>query len=184
MSEEQTIPQMRETIDRLSKDKTGLERTVQELRSEVRTYQAKEVAVEAGYMPAHGKLYAAVNTEGDVTVEALAAFAMEQGLPPAASSNQGSSEEEESSTETKESGDTNLAGMAGGGSRAGDGGDGGVQSETLTRQAWQELFRADPAAARQAVASGRVEIDKGNPHLRNRQTTGGNPFAEFVAKQA
>lgn len=175
MSEE-NIAQMRETIERLSKDKAGLEKTVAEQTTSLRVFEAREAFREAGYNPNNGSLYAAVHPQGDITSDGIMSFAEEQGLSPvSASTQEAQAAGQETTTEAAEN-QTALASMAGGGSRAGDPASGGAEADTLTRQEWQELYANDPAAAKAAVASGRVEISKDNVYLGNRLVPGHNPF--------
>ena len=183
MSEE-NIPQMRETIERLSKDKSGLEKQVSDLNSQLRVNEAQDVFRSEGFNPANGKLFAAVFPEGDITAEAVVAFADEQGLPLLEGA-QGSSEGSGESTSEATDGSEGLAGMAGGGSGAGDGGAGGAAVETLTRAEWQALATSDPAAARAAIASGRVEISKDNPYVKDSVSAPGvNPYAALAVTDA
>ena len=166
MSEETNIPQMRETIERLSKDKAGLETQVKEQAVALRVHAASDAFRGAGYNPNHGKLYAAVNPEGEITAETVVAFAEEQTLSPVDSDTQKETDDGGEATSEVKDGSEALSGMAGSGSRAGDGGAGGAQVETLTRQAWQQLYAEDPAAAQAAVASGRVEISRDNVYVK------------------
>jgi hypothetical protein len=173
---EDNIAQMRETIERLSKDKAGLEKSNGELTVQLRGVTARDAFRTAGYKPENGALYAAMNPEGDITPETVVAFADEQGLPllSAGTQTEGKSSQEGTSEAGKAQAD--LEGMAGGGSRAGDGGAGGAEVETLTRQAWQELYANDPASAKAAVASGRVQISKDNVYSKGALVPGVNPF--------
>lgn len=184
MSEEQNIPQMRETIERLSKDKATLQASVSDLTSQLRIRDAREAFRAAGYNPKHGDLYAAVNPEGELTVEAVAKFAEDQGLPAVESTSSAPVEAESAASdagvETEQ-----LAAMSGGGSRSGDGGAGGAQVEVLTRQAWQELYASDPSAAKAAIASGRVAISRDNPYVANQGLPRGtNPYATVGAQDS
>lgn len=181
MSEE-TIPQMREAIDRLTEKVSGLEKDNSDLRGELRVRDAQDAFRAEGYNPAHGKLFAAVNPEGEITAEAVTAFADEQGLPLLDTSGDGEAQEGGDSTPDGGDGSTALSGMAGAGSRAGDGGAGGADQKQLTRQQYLALAKEDPAAARAAVASGNVEISADNPHLAGGGVSGtGNPYARANA---
>lgn len=176
MSEETNVVEMRKTIERLSKEKSELSTQVGHLQGEVRGYQAADAFREAGYNPAQGELFAAMNPEGEITVEAVAKFAEEKGLP-ALESTPESSTDTQDSTSVDADNSANLASMAGGGSRGGDGGAGGANVETLTRQQWQSLHMTDPAAAKQALASGRVEISKDNVFIGGQAAPRGtNPY--------
>jgi hypothetical protein len=171
MSEE-NIPQMRETIERLSKDNAGLESNVVDLTGQLRVRDARDAFRTEGFVPRNGDLFAAMNPEGDITAEAVVAFAEEQGLPLA-----GVESVPEDAGDSKEDGDESesLSGMSGGGSRAGDGGASGAASESLTRQEWQQLYADDPDAARRAIASGSVQISDNGPAPK-----GTNPYATLT----
>ena len=175
---EDNIPQMRETIERLSKDNSSLKTENSGLTSQLRTRDARDAFRDGGYVPKNGDLYAAMNPDGEITAEAVTAFADEQGLPLA-----GNSEDSGGSGDSTEEGDgsENLSGMSGSGSGAGDGGAGGAGVETLTRQEWQALHATDPAAAQKAIASGRVEISKDNPFVKGAGLPRGtNPYVASV----
>lgn len=178
MSEE-TIPQMRETIERLSKDKAGLEGSVKDLTGQLRVRDARDAFRTEGFNPKHGDLYAAVNPEGEITAEAVNTFAEDQGLPVLDGNQSGSDDGGESTSGAKD-GTENLADMSGSGSGAGEGGAGGAVPETLSRQEWQALYASDPASAKAAVASGRVEISKDNVMLKPSASPGANPYAAFT----
>lgn len=178
MSEE-NIAEMRKTIERLSKDKAGLELQVKDQASQLRGFEAKEAFREQGYRPANGELFAKMNPEGEITAEAVVQFAEAQGFSPVAESTGSDDGDSQESTSKDEAGQADLASMSGGGSRSGSGSAGGTAPETLTRQAWQQLYAQDPAAAKAAVASGRVQISKDNTHS-NVAAGPGNPFAAFT----
>lgn len=176
MSEEETnIPQMRETIERLTKDKAGLEKTLTEQAKSLRVIAAKEAFRTEGFNPANGKLYAAMVPDGDITAETVLAFAKEQGLSVLDKATQESSGDAGDSTSLEAKESANMAAMSGSSSRAGEGGAGGASPEVLTRTKWQELYHADPAAAKQAIASGKVEISDGTPSPR-----GTNPYVKIA----
>lgn len=179
---EMNVAQMRETIERLSKEKAGLEKQVEEvpaLRNRVREYEAKDAFRAAGYNPNHGELYAAIHPDGEITEESVVEFATRQSLSPVGSGTPSENEDGQEST-SKAQEQAALAALAGSGSGAGDGGSGGAQVETLTRQQWQELYANDPIAAKQAVASGRVEISKDNVYSSAKPAQGVNPFVPVV----
>lgn len=179
MSEDTNVAQMRETIERLSKDKAGLKSENESQAKRLREFEAKDVFREAGYNPNHGKLFAALHPEGEITADAVVSFADEQGLP--ALSTQEDSGDGQDSASQDDAGSQQLSAMAGSGSRAGDGGSGGAQVETLTRQQYKELHAVDPAAARAAVASGRVEISRDNVFGQNAPAPrGSNPYVPNV----
>lgn len=175
MSEE-NIAQMRETIERLSKDKAGLEKTVAEQVTQLRVFAAKEAFRSAGYNPNNGALYAAVNPEGDITEDSVVKFAEEQGLALVPTGTQDSDADAQESTSKEATGQSKLAAMAGGGSGAGDGGAGSAASQALTRAEWRELHSRDRSAAMAAVASGRVQISKDNVYAEGKLAPGTNPF--------
>lgn len=163
MSEE-TIPQMRETIDSLTTDLGKARDSENAALGQVKELTGQVIALGQGYSKAQGGLYAKV-AEGDLSAEGFDSFATEQGLPQAQSNTETDSEEgstDEGSSATDVAGSADLAKMAGGGSQAGESA-GGATTKQMTRSEWQELHASDPAAAREAVAKGRVEIARDNP---------------------
>ena len=182
MSEE-TIPQMREALDKANARNKDLEKSVSELSGENRVLKARDIALGQGYEANSGELFAQANPEADITAEALDAFI--QKFPGLASQNEaaaraegegGASEEGESSTDGG-AGSSSLADMARGGSRPGESA-GGASQEMMTRQEWQELMANDPIAGREAVRQGRVAIASDNPFGDAKAVAvGRNPYA-------
>lgn len=179
MSDSTNIPEMRETIERLSKEKAAALKEVADVRKDLRVRDAKDAFAEAGYAKSNGELFVASNPEGEITAEAVVQFADQYDLTPVVT--------EESSTDSGDptpppaDGSSELAPMAGSSSRSGDGGAGGADVETLTRDEWKALQQKDPSAAAAAIASGRVEISAGNPFVRGSGLPKGvNPYAGAV----
>lgn len=175
---EETIPQMRETIDRLTKDlkSTGLARDKAEAK--VRGLTGENFAREVDFAPKAGAMYAA-NTEGDLTVEGFEAFASDLGLAATVEAKSKEAEEESASEEekaTEATGSADLAKMARGGSSNEEGGAGSATEELMTRAEWTSLSRTDPIAAREALAKGKVLLSKDNPYMPGGSQQEGNPF--------
>lgn len=174
---EETIPQMRDTIERLQKDLKSTASEKDKLATENRQLTARELAREAQLDPKYGELFAKT-AEGDLTVDGITEFAQEFGLPAAETEGSdaggdGYSGEAEGS-EASTPGSADLSKMARGGSSAGEGA-GSATEETMTRAEWTELSRTDPAAAQAALAKGQVQISRNNPYAGNTQRPG-NPF--------
>lgn len=178
MSEE-TIPQMRETIDRLAKDNKSLTIERDDAVAEVRSLNAKEFARLGKFTANAGELYAK-NYEGELSAEGLVEFAAGLGLTAEKETTPPPGEEkppektEEAGAEAP--GSPDLSKMSGGGSTT-EGGAGGVTEELMTREEWTELSRTDKVAAATALAQGKVKLLKDNPYAGNTQRPG-NPWLE------
>lgn len=173
MSDSTNIPEMRETIERLSKEKAALNTEVVQLKAAVRVRDARDTFRREGFSPEHGDLFAAANPDAEITPEAVVSFADQYNLKAA------SKEPASEGTSTTEDGPDNsdLSQFSGSGSRGGDGGAGGAQVDTLTRDQWKDLYASDPAQAKAAVASGRVEISRDNPFVKGSGLPKGvNPY--------
>lgn len=178
MSEE-TIPNMRETIDRLRKERNTERKEVTRLTGELHVRDAREAFRTGGYDPRHGDLFAAKNPDKEITVENVVAFADEWNLA-AVSKESAPTEGTEEETSEVEDGSEALAGMAGSGTTSGEGGAGGAASEKMTRTEWQKLMFTDPAKAKAAATSGQVQLSDDNPWVRRDRDltpTGVNPYA-------
>lgn len=176
MSEEMTNSELRDAFARVSKDNTGLQKDVKDLTQKIRIGEAQNAFREAGFVPANGSLYAAINPEGEITADAVEAFAKEQGLVPAVGKPDESTESGDSASDVDD-GTAVLAPLAGSGSRAGEGGAGGAATDSLTISEWQDLYALDPSAAKVAVASGKVEISRDNVFAKNTSLPRGvNPY--------
>lgn len=180
MSEE-TIPQMRERIDQLEKQNRELTKLVPGLQTENRVLKARDVFGAEGFAPEGGELYAAQNPEGEITPESVAEFATKYNFGKAEASVEtviGAAPAEEGKADPKAApGAAELGTLSRGGSRAGEGGAGASSTEPMTRAEWQGLYARDPAAAKAAVASGRVQISKDNVYSGVRPDPG-NPYAK------
>ncbi len=183
MSTEETIPQMRDQIDSLTKANKEAQGANTKLAKENRNLSARDLFRDKGLDPKTATLFVGQH-EGDITPEAVDAFAKEFGFAPVSTEGAGS-EGEEGSVEEGESGpeaapgSTELGKLARGGSRSGDGGAGGSTVETLTRAEYQALAATDPAAAKEAVRLGKVQISKDNVYSDQRPAPG-NPYAPKV----
>lgn len=180
MSEE-TIPQMRETIDRLEKQVKETTKANTALANENRVLSARDVFGEAGYAKSQGELFAAQNPEGEITPEAINEFVEKYGVAKVApvtenEGGEGDSSDEGESDPTGTTGSPALGALSRSGSGAGEGGAGGSDSKTLTREEWQELNRTDPVAAKAAVHQGRVQISRDNVYA-DTPAPPGNPYA-------
>ena len=166
MSEE-TIPQMRERIKELEKQANDAQSKLAEASAENRRLSAREAFRAEGYSPEHGELFAK-STDGDVSSEAINAFATQYGLQPAAS---GEETKESESSEGDNSGASDnaaaLAAMSGGSSSSGSGGQQSTGGQKMTRQEYNEKVKSDPVAAREALMTGRVEMRDDNPWVAN-----------------
>ncbi len=180
MSEE-TIPQMRDRIDVLEKANQDLTTGNETLSKAKSGLLAREAFGSAGYEASHGDLFAAVNTEGDITKEVVNEFAGQHNLPkveagePTTEGGDGSTEGGDG-TSTEAPGSTALAGMQRGGSSSSDG-TGGASPEKMTIAEWQTLMATDPVAGREAQRQGRVTVSADNPWLDGKPVAPGlNPY--------
>ena len=183
MSEE-TIPDMRETIDRLRKERNTERKEVTRLTGELHVRDAREAFRTGGYDPRHGDLFASKQPDMEITEENVTAFADEWNLA-AVSKETSSTDGTEEKTSEVEDGSEALAGMAGSGTTSGEGGAGVATSEKMTRQEWQKLMFTDPAKAKAAATSGQVELSDDNPWIRrdrNLTPSGDNPYASLQSE--
>lgn len=180
MSEEETIPQMRDSIEALKKEGKAKDAEIARLGKDLRVRDAREAFRTAGYNPKHGDLFASSNPEGDITPEGVAKFADEWDLQPASvvdgSDEGGSTSDEDDDT-------SGFTGMSRSGTRTGEGGGGSSTDKVLTRQEWMELNATDPVAASQALSQGRVLISSsGNLKAGQSVNRGGNPYEPQLAE--
>ncbi len=181
MSEE-TVPQMRETIERIRGERNTAQKAVVKLEGEIHIRDAREAFRTGGYDPSHGDLFAAKQPDMEITEENVATFADTWNLPAVAAPSTTTGEGEGETSEVAD-GSEALAGMAGSGTASGEGGPDGAAETKLTRQAWQKLMMSDPAAAKAAAVSGQVILSGDNPWLgsdRDRTPSGQNPYVNLV----
>jgi hypothetical protein len=178
MSEE-TIPQMRERIEQLEKQNRDATKALSSLQTENRVLKARDIFQSQGFAPTGGELFAAQNPEGEITPEAVAAFVEKYALGKVEAVEPVTTDPnaEEGAAPPAAPGAAGLGALSRGGSRAGEGGAGGSGDTPMTRAEWQGLYARDPAAAKAAVASGRVQISKDNVYSGVRPDPG-NPYAK------
>jgi len=155
MGNEDTIPQMRERIDQQNEQ-------LRKLEADNRKLIARETFREAGLKPEHGDLFAAQDAKSDITVDTVKAFATQFGLVE----EEAPVEDTPAPAETGASADEALTQMSSGGSGAGEGGAASTK-QRMTRDEWTELSKTDPAAARQALLEGQVQLRKDNFYVQN-----------------
>lgn len=176
MSEE-TIPQMRERIETLTKENKQLAKNLDDVTKDLRVRNAKDAFSAAGLNPKHAELFAE-KYEGDPTAEAVAEFAEAWDLQPAAPVVTDTPDEEGGSEPEPAPGSADLAQLSRSGSRSGDGGIDGAGDQAMTRDQWKDLYQRDPAAAQAAIRQGRVQVSRDNPALAKpaRAPRGTNPY--------
>lgn len=178
MSEELTLAQLRDEYETLQKDhgklKTAHENTVKENRQ----LKASQAFTEAGLPANLSDLFITAVPDGDISVDAVKAFAEKYGV---GSSEAPAGEETESKTEeTTPPATDGLKNLARVGSGSGEGGQQTAGTKTLTSREFVDQLRTDKAAAQQALAEGRVVLRDDNPMARDRVSMGTvNPFEKF-----
>ena len=168
----ETIPQMRERIDSLTKQVKGLETDKTSLQGQLKARDARDAFAGQGFKAKLGDLYVSQNPEGDLSPEAVTEWATELGFSVESTDTSGT--EDTSGT----AGNADLALLAGGGSGAGAGGAEGADRSPLTIDEWKTLQRTDPVAAKAALS--RVQVSPDNPWLVKPTASQGNPFVPNV----
>lgn len=164
-----SVPQMRERIDQQNEQLKAREQELQELKSQLRTANARELFREQGLSPKHAELFAATNPEGELTPESVQEFATSYGLAPQAAEPSEAGDTPEPQTTEDDPGE-GLSAFSGAGSR-GQAGDAATPRTTkMTRDEWKALRDRDPAAAKVAIANGQVELNPNNFYVRTGQT--------------
>ena len=179
MPEEETVTQMRETIERMQKATAADAKTIADQAVELRVRDAREAFRTQGLNPRHGDLFASQEPDSEINAETVTAFAEAWNLK-ADEKVDSNSDEGEVTSEVKD-GSEGLSSMSGGGSQSGDGAPSGDEIELMPRKEWIQLSITDPARAKQVATSGRVAISADNPYQATpRQAASGqNPYANF-----
>ena len=179
MSEE-TLAQLREQFDSVSKELGKSKKTNEDLMKENRSLKARDAFRSAELSPDLADLFVAASPDAELTVESAKEFATKYGIsstpvePPEA----GESKEVTPTPETK-----GLELIARAGSGAGQGGQQTADDQTLSSSEFVALLKKDKAAAQAALAKGLVRVRDDNPMARDRANTADdNPFAAFNQK--
>ena len=178
MSEE-TVQQMRETIERMQKATAADAKTITDQAVEIRVRDAREAFRTQGLNPRHGDLFASQEPDTDINAETVTAFAEAWNLKAEEKIDSDSDDGEKTSEVTD--GSEGLSSMSGGGSQSEGGVPSGDEIELMPRQEWIQLSITDPARAKQIATSGRVAISADNPYQKSpRQAPSGqNPYINF-----
>jgi len=156
---EETIPDMRNRIDGLEKQLVTEQKAREAAEGNLRLFEARDAFREAGYQPKHADLFIK-SFEGPITPEAVVNFVDEFGLAPQPKGAEGEGTKVKNEAVQSQG---NLSSFSRAGSGAGEGGQQSPKGDTMTRQAWEELSRTDPNAARIAVQKGLVQLRTDNP---------------------
>ena len=167
--------ELRKHADQLEKDLATSQAALEVSLGENRKHNAETAFTDAGFDAKFADLYLGTVEDGEITSDAISTWAGTYGLEPSGEPKTEEAPKETQATESPES-STGLEAMGRGGSSPG-GGKAPVTDETMTVQAWQELYDKDPDAAKQAVTDGKIQLRKANPFVKDfKQRT--NPYLD------
>lgn len=169
---EMTPDQLRDAYEATKKENAKLQKAAEEALAEVRTLKAVNAVKDAGLSAELADLYIVANPEADITVESVKEFAEKYGIP----ASEATPVVDEAATEQPRPEQAGLSNFARAGSGAGNGGAAPIGTKHLTRDEFLVLQRDNPAAARQALAEGRVQLREDNPLAEGSSAFGHNPF--------
>ena len=178
-----TPKDLREAFESLQKEHEKLQKKNESLASENRTLKASNAFRDAELSPDLADLYVAANPDAsDISVDEALSFAQKYGIqggavPAASDDGQDDGAEQEPQVTKQEPDRSGLENIARAGSGAGGTGQPPASDKTLTRDEFLTLQRDNPAAARQALAEGRVKLRADNPLAEGSNAPlGSNPF--------
>ncbi len=154
------VKELESALDTASKENDTLTEGNRELNTENRTLRAEGLFRARDLPSSQAALFVASNPEVDITDEAVDEFVETYKLAPV--SEEGGSEEKSTAgkSETSKEGE-GLESMSGAGTRPGEGGKSSTPG-SITKDEYKALHKENPAAARQALQQGRVELRPDN----------------------
>jgi len=149
LSENESIPNLRDAL-KASQEKTKeLETQLTESSAALKQFQAKETFRSNGYSEAHAELYVKANPEAEINPESIQEFVNAYDLKPQVQeqvNNEGM--KNLSSVAQKPTDNVNQIGTA--------------ETQQLTKQEYKKLQVSDPTAAHEALIQGRVTLREDN----------------------
>lgn len=149
LSENESIPNLREAL-KASQDKAKeLETQLTESNAALKQFQAKETFRSNGYSETHADLFVKANPNVDVTPEAIQEFVTAYDLKPQAQQQVNTEGMKDlSGVAQKPSDSINQMGTA--------------ETAQMTKAEYKKLLASDPTAAHEALVQGRVTLRDDN----------------------
>ena len=149
LSENESIPNLREAL-KASQEKTKeLETQLTESTAALKQFQAKETFRSNGYSEAHAELFVKANPEAEINPESIQEFVNAYDLKP------------QVQEQVNNEGMKNLSGVA---QKPTDNVNqiGTAETQQLTKADYKKLQATDPTAAHEALIQGRVTLREDN----------------------
>jgi hypothetical protein len=151
LSNEQSIPNLREALDKANADRNELQEQFNQVSGELKNLKAKEAFKASGFQDSHAELFLKANPDAEINNESISEFVNTYNLSPA-------KQESVPSPQTNEG----LANLGNVGNNANPAVVGTAENAKMTKAEYKKLQATDPTAAHQALVTGRVQMRDDN----------------------
>tara|TARA_Y100001970_G_C14083932_1_gene776239 strand:- start:433 stop:927 length:495 start_codon:yes stop_codon:yes gene_type:complete len=151
LSNEESIPNLREALDKAKADNNTLQEQFNQVSGELKGMKAKEAFRAGGYQDSHAELFLKANPDADITNETVSEFVTSYNLSPQSApveQSAGLSDMGQVADNTSPS----VVGTPEGGK--------------ISKADYKKLQASDPTAAHEALIQGKVEM-RGDNYVAN-----------------
>lgn len=148
LSNEESIANVREALDKATADKTALQEQLTEVSGELKGMKAKEAFRAGGFQDSHADLFIKTNPEAEITTESINEFVNKYSLSPAEVPQQTSEALTDMGNVAQTSPQSGVVGTA--------------EAGKMTKGEYKKLQASDPTAAHEALIQGRVQMREDN----------------------
>ena len=148
LSNEESIANVREALDKATADKTALQEQLTEVSGELKGMKAKEAFRAGGFQDSHADLFIKTNPEAEISSESINEFVNKYSLSPAEVPQQTSEALTDMGNVAQTSAQSGVVGTA--------------EAGKMTKGEYKKLQASDPTAAHEALIQGRVQMREDN----------------------
>jgi len=147
LSNEESIPNLREALDKATSDKNTLQDQFNEVSGELKGMKAKEAFRAGGFQDSHAELFLKANPEAEINNDTVTEFVTSYNLTP------------QSAPVEQSAGLTDIGKVADNSSPAVIG---TAEAGKMTKQQYKKLQVSDPTLAHEALLKGNVQMREDN----------------------
>ena len=148
LSNEESISNVRDALDKATADKTTLQEQLTEVSGELKGMKAKEAFRAGGFQDSHADLFIKTNPDAEITTESINEFVNKYSLNPTEAPQQASESLSDMGNVAQTSPQSGVVGTA--------------EAGKMTKADYKKLQVSDPTAAHQALLEGKVQMREDN----------------------
>ena len=151
LSNEESIPNLREALDKAKSDNSALQEQFNQVSGELKGMKAKEVFRASGFQDSHAELFLKANPDAEINNDTVSEFVTSYNLSP------------QSAPVEQSAGLNNMGQVA---DNASPSVVGTPEGGKMTKEQYKKLQVNDPTAAHEALIQGKVEM-RGDNYVAN-----------------